>query len=156
MICFERVRTLREDKELTQKMVADIIGVDKSTYAAWERGRDLFPLKRLIQVANFYHVSLDYITSQSDNNLYLSLKKEINPELLKNRIKEVRKEKNYTQVKLAKELNTTHSAISSYENGHLIMPLIFLYQLSCIFQVSMDWLLGRSNQKYLEKELMTI
>lgn len=153
MICFERVRYLREEHELTQKMIAGILGVDKSTYAAWERGRDLFPLKRLLQLANYYHVTLDFITSQSEKRTEINLKEEINANLLKIRIKEVRKENNYTQERLAQTLNTTHSAISTYENGHLIIPLIVLYQMSCLFDVSMDWILGRSEQKYLKKEL---
>lgn len=155
MICFERVRYLREEHELTQKQVANILGVDKSTYAAWERGRDLFPLKRLLSLANYYNVSLDFITGQSEKRTYKDLKENINPELLKTRIKEIRKENDYTQERLAEELNTTHSAISAYENGHLIMPLIFLYQMSSLLNISLDWILGRSNQKYLEKELVS-
>jgi len=154
MICFERVRYLREEHELTQKIIANILGVDKSTYAAWERGRDLFPLKRLISIANYYGVSLDFITSQSEKRTYKDLKENINPELLKKRIKEVRKENGYTQERLAEALNTTHSAISTYENGHLVMPLILLYQLSSLCHISMDYLLGRTNHKYLEKELV--
>lgn len=155
MICFERVRYLREEYELTQKMIADILGVDKSTYAAWERGRDLFPLRRLIQLVNYYHVSLDFITGQSEKRTNIDLKEEINTQLLKERIKTVRKENGYTQERLAEVLNTTHSAISSYENGHLIIPLILLYQMSCMFHVSMDWILGRSEQKKLKKELIS-
>lgn len=155
MICFEQVRHLREEHELTQKMIADYMGVDKSTYAAWERGRDLFPLKRLLQLANFYHVSLDFITGQSKQRTNNLIKKNIDPLLLKIRIKEIRKENNYTQEKLANAFNTTHSAISSYENGHLIAPLILLYQMSVLFHVSIDWMLGRTDIKELEKELIT-
>ena len=151
MICFERVRYLREKQELTQKMVAGIIHVDKSTYAAWERGRDLFPLKRLIQIANYYQVSLDYLTSQSNEENYPNRKEQINPILLQKRLLIIRKEHGYTQEKLALELNTTHSAISAYENGHLIIPLILLYQLSCKFNISIDWILGMSEQKKLDR-----
>lgn len=155
MICFERVRYLREEHELTQKMVANILGVDKSTYAAWERGRDLFPLKRLIHITNYYHVSLDYITGLSNQKIQKNRKKQINPYLLQRRVKQIRKENDYTQEKLAAILTTTHSAISAYENGHLIIPLILLYQMSTIFHVSMDWILGMTEQKELiEKELV--
>ncbi len=152
MICFERVRYLREEHDMTQLQIAKMLGVDKSTYSAWERGRDLFPLKRLLQLSNYYHVSIDYITNQSNERTYPDLKKDINPELLKNRIKEIRKENGYTQTKLADQLNTTHSAISTYENGHLIMPLILLYQMASLFEVSIDYFLGRTNHKAKEKE----
>lgn len=154
MICFKKVRDLREKYELTQKEIANILGVDKSTYAAWERGRDLFPLKRLIDLANYYEVSIDFITGQSKNKTYNDLTNHIDMKLLQIRIREVRIENNYTQECLAKELNTTHSAISSYENGHLVMPLILLYQLSIQLNISIDYLLGRTNQKQLNKELI--
>lgn len=155
MICFEQVRHLREEHELTQKIIADILGVDKSTYAAWERGRDLFPLKRLLQLSNYYNVSLDFITGQSKQRTNNLIKKDIDTNLLKIRMKEIRKENNYNQERLAKALNTTHSAISSYENGHLITPLILLYQMSVLFNISIDWIIGRSNTKNIEKELIT-
>ncbi len=153
MICFEKVRYLREEQELTQKEVGNILGVDHSTYAGWERGRDLFPLKHLLILADFYKVSLDYITNLSSIRTYKNLKMELNKDLTVQRIREVRKENHYTQIKLAETLNTSHSAISDYERGNRIPPLIILYQLSQLFHVSIDYLLGKTDLKYLEKEL---
>lgn len=155
MICFKQVRDLREEYELTQKMMADILEVDKSSYAAWERGRDLFPLKRLIQIKNYYHVSLDYITGLGNQRKYINQKEEINIEKFKIRMKTIRKENGYTQEKLANKLNTTHSALSAYENGRQMIPLILLIQLSKMFNVSIDWMLGMSEQKYIQKDLIT-
>lgn len=156
MICFERVRALREEHEMTQKMVAEILVVDKSTYAAWERGRDLFPLKRLLALSNFYQTSLDYMTGLSNQFSKPDLKEDINLNLLKTRIKEVRRNYGFTQERLAEQLNTTHSAISAYENGHLIMPLIFLYQIAKMCEVSIDYILGRTDeQKITKKELVS-
>lgn len=155
MICFKQVRNLREEHELTQKTVANMLEVDKSSYAAWERGRDLFPLKRLIQIKNYYDVSLDYLTSLTTQKKYPNQKNHIDIDKLKTRLKTLRKENGYTQEKLANQLNTTHSALSSYENGHQIIPLILLIQLSNIFGVSIDWILGMSEQKYTKKELIT-
>lgn len=155
MIRFERVRNLREEQELTQKTVAQIVDVDVSTYAAWERGRDLFPLKRLITLVNFYGVSIDYITGQINQKTYEDLKKDINITLFKERIRQIRIENEYTQEILAKSLHTTHSALSAYENGHQLMPLITLFQMSSLLNVSMDYLLGRTNYKYFEEQIIT-
>ena len=76
MICFKRVRELREEHEITQKEIGRLLGVDHSTYGGWERGRDLFPLERLIILANYYQVSIDYITGQNSNRTYPDLKKD--------------------------------------------------------------------------------
>ena len=153
MICFEKVRYLREEQELTQKKIGNLLGVDHSTYASWERGRDLFPLKQLLILANFYHVNIDYITDLSHKKKYQNEKFEINKELMAQRLKEIRKENNLTQIELAQKLNTSHSAISDYERGNRIPPLIILYQLSRQFNISIDFMLGLNDSKYLEKEL---
>ncbi len=156
MIRFERIRELREEKELTQKQISKLLGVDISTYSAWERGRDLFPLKRLLILANIFEVSIDYITGQTDQKKYDDLKEEMDLNLLKERLRLVRIENEYTQEILAKSLHTTHSALSAYENGHQIMPLITLYQFSSLVNISMDYLLGRTNYKYFEKKPLPI
>ena len=55
---------------LAPKEIGNLLGVDHSTYASWERGRDLFPLKQLLILANFYHVDIDYITDISPKKKY--------------------------------------------------------------------------------------
>ncbi len=140
---------------MTQKDIAAFLGVHKATYASWERGQDLFPLKRLLELSNYYQVSLDYIIGLTDTKAYEDLKPNIDTVRLQERLRTIRKENNYTQEKLADILNTTHSAISTYENGRLGIPLIILYQMCQMFHVSMDYLLGRTNHKYPEKELVS-
>lgn len=152
MICFERVRELREEHEITQKELGKLLGVDHSTYGSWERGRDLFPLERLIILANFYQVSLDYITNLTKEKIYPDLAQTINKDLLKKRMREIRIENNYTQVAIADVINTSHSTISAYEKGTVKPSLLYLYQLSKLFHVSIDYLLGRTNTKHLQKE----
>lgn len=154
MIHFERVRDLREEQELTQKQISELLQIDISTYCAWERGRDLFPLKRLLTLADYYEVSLDYITGLSDHKKYNDLTKNLNYDLVKKRLRQVRLENEYTQEILAKCLHTTHSALSAYENGHQLIPLLYLYQLSTLLNISMDYILGRTKYKYFEKTLI--
>lgn len=151
MICFERVRYLREEHDITQKELGKLLEVDHSTYASWERGRDLFPLKRLLKLANFYHVSMDYITDLTPLRTYPDLKTEVNKELMHQRIREIRIENEITQAALAQLIQTSHSAISDYERGKINPPLIILYQFSQIFHVSMDYLLGKTNTKYIKE-----
>lgn len=61
MYKYKRLKELREDNDLNQKQVADIIGTTFQYYSSYERGiRDL-PLERAIKLAQFYNVSIDYI-----------------------------------------------------------------------------------------------
>ena len=65
--------------------------------------------------------------------------------LLGNRIKLLRKEFNMTQTDLASRLNLTKSNISKYENGIVEPSLDILRSMSDLFEVSVDYLLGRTN-----------
>ncbi|MBQ0098788.1 MAG: helix-turn-helix transcriptional regulator [Oscillospiraceae bacterium] len=57
-----RIRDLREDNDLTQKQVADMLMCDQSLYSKYERGEREIPLSLLIMLADFYETSLDYLT----------------------------------------------------------------------------------------------
>lgn len=63
---FRRIRDLREDNDLTQAQVAEFLGVRQTTYSKYERGNILVPIDILIQLCEFYHVSLDYLVGRSD------------------------------------------------------------------------------------------
>lgn len=62
----ERLRDLREDHDLTQKQLAVLLKKDRSSYAYYETGKTEPCVKDLILLADFYHVSLDYLTGRSD------------------------------------------------------------------------------------------
>ncbi len=56
-----RIRNLREDHDLTQTDVANILGVGQRTYADYELGNTRIPVDSLIKLARFYKVDMDYI-----------------------------------------------------------------------------------------------
>lgn len=57
----ERLRDLREDKDLTQQELADILGCSQTTYSRYETGDLNVPIDILKKLAKFYKVSIDYI-----------------------------------------------------------------------------------------------
>ena len=61
-----RIRDLREDADLTQKQVAELLFCDQSLYSKYERGERDLPLKLAIQLSDFYHVSLDYLAGRTN------------------------------------------------------------------------------------------
>lgn len=61
----ERIRALREDHDLTEQKVADLLHVRQQTYDDYERGKTRIPVDSLIKLARFYDVSMDYISGIS-------------------------------------------------------------------------------------------
>lgn len=66
MIYYQRIRNLREDRDLTQQQIADLLHIGQRTYSDYESGRTRIPIERIMLLAQFYNVSMDYITGASD------------------------------------------------------------------------------------------
>ena len=60
-----RIRDMREDKDLTQKQIAEYLMCDQSLYSKYERGEREIPLNLLIKLADYYDVSIDYLVGRS-------------------------------------------------------------------------------------------
>ena len=57
----QRLRDLREDNDLTQEAVANLLQVNRRTYSAYENGVNMIPYPCIIELATFYGTSADYI-----------------------------------------------------------------------------------------------
>lgn len=58
---FKRLEELRIDHDLTQQEVADLLGCQREVYRRYEKGTRTIPADFLICLADYYHVSVDYI-----------------------------------------------------------------------------------------------
>lgn len=67
MYIYPRFRDLREDMDLRQEEIAKVLGTTQTQYSRWERGAQEMPLHHAIALAQFYKVSMDYITGLSNN-----------------------------------------------------------------------------------------
>ncbi|WDU84241.1 helix-turn-helix domain-containing protein [Caloramator sp. Dgby_cultured_2] len=67
------------------------------------------------------------------------------------RMKELRKEKNLSLDKLSEMLNTTKATLSRYENGLRVPNIEFVEKLANIFNVSVDYLLGKTDVRNQEE-----
>ncbi len=56
----EKLRGLREDNDLSQQQIADVLGTSQTMYARYERGANEMPIHHLITLCKFYNVSADY------------------------------------------------------------------------------------------------
>ena len=66
MMKYQRIRDLREDADLTQRQVGEAINVPQRTYAYYESGQRMLPPQVLCALADFYHVSVDYLLERTD------------------------------------------------------------------------------------------
>ncbi len=66
---YRRLRDLREDSDLAQKEIGSLLGIDQRVYSTYETGKREIPLHLLIQLADFYHTSTDYLLGRTDNPL---------------------------------------------------------------------------------------
>ena len=57
----KRIRDLREDHDLTQQQLAEILGTSQTMYARYERGANELPIRHLVALCKLYNVSSDYI-----------------------------------------------------------------------------------------------
>ncbi|MEE0914082.1 MAG: helix-turn-helix transcriptional regulator [Ruminococcus sp.] len=64
---YKRIRDLREDKDLTQKQIAEILGMSQTGYSKYETGENDIPTQILIKLADFYQTSTDYILGRTNN-----------------------------------------------------------------------------------------
>lgn len=56
-----RIRDLREDNDLTQKEISEMLHIRQSTYSQYESEKRQIPIDFLILLSSFYNVSVDYI-----------------------------------------------------------------------------------------------
>ncbi|MBQ3055390.1 MAG: helix-turn-helix transcriptional regulator [Oscillospiraceae bacterium] len=63
---FQRLRDLREDRDLLQIDVAKVLGISQTVYSRYERGYQTIPIPHLLCLADFYGTSTDYILGRTN------------------------------------------------------------------------------------------
>ena len=66
-MCFRRIADLRNDKDYTQKEIAEILNLHPEVYRRYEKGVREIPVWALIKLAQLYKTSVDYILGLTDN-----------------------------------------------------------------------------------------
>ena len=143
MLC-DVMKKTRQNKELTQKELSDILGISRSTYAGWENGIDTISLSRLNDLCEYLDISLDYMCGIGKTKKYNeSISKEFSSTLIGNNLKNTRLKFGHTQSKTAILIHTNQSNYSRYERGKNIIPTSIILEFSKIYKVSVDYLCGK-------------
>lgn len=142
-----RLEDLREEKDLKQIDIANLLKVSKSTYSQWEHSKIPIPTKRIIELADFYQVNIDYILNISKVRKSIKVKTKIDLIKIGNNIKNIRLNLNLTQDELADKLNIDQTTLSKYELGKSLIHIDALIGLSKLNNYSIDYILNRYKEK---------
>ena len=134
---YQRIRHLREDRDLTQARVAKMLDMSQTGYSKYETSENDIPTAVLIRLSELYHVSTDYLLGLTDQlpgePLFLA------------RIRLLREEHDWTQQQVANRLHIHRRTYDAYEAGATDVPVEILIALARLYNVSTDYLLGESN-----------
>lgn len=149
-----RFKEIREENELTQKEVAELLGITRSMYSNIEAELSNIKLSYLLTFCNQFHCTLDYVCKLSDENDFeeiLPIKK-IDKQEMARRLTILEHDQKIRAMDVASFLGILKSTYSGYKNKELnnLMQSLMLKQLAKKYQYSMDYLIGRTNQKYLK------
>ena len=128
----EKIRCIREDKDIRQQELADSIGMSVSVLSRIEKGTRLVRTDELIVIAKKLQISVGYL-----------LNDDMQPSAL--RLKALRLDKGLSQAECANAIGIDRTTYAKYENGGSIKR--HLEKLATFFDVTTDYLLGRSDER---------
>ncbi|GMA48022.1 helix-turn-helix domain-containing protein [Tetragenococcus muriaticus] len=64
---YKNIRSIREDNDITQRQVAELLNVSQNTYSQYETGKIEWTASTLIQLADYFDVSVDYLLGRTKN-----------------------------------------------------------------------------------------
>ena len=138
----EQLKTLRKINGLTQKELAENVGVQQGAINKWESKQTEPNIEKLVKLADYFDVSLDYLMGGKMKNI---------TEEFSLCLKKIRMKRKLSQKQIAEELKISQQQYSNWEGGIITPNAETLVRLADYFDVSVDYLLGRK-KKEIKKE----
>ena len=129
-----KIRTLRIENHWTMKDLAGFLGTNTTAISNWENSYNAPTKENIEKMAILFRVSRDELINAGKVN-YLA------------RLKELRENKGITQKQLSEETGMSFQSISFYEHGERDPGVKALISLADYFNVSIDYLVGRSDKR---------
>ena len=160
----DKIKEIRLNFKKSQAEFAEILNLPRYVVSNWEQGRSKPTIDDLINIADCFNVSTDYLVGRSEDEI------EELPEKIegskKLRLRELRKERSKTTREMADILNVTKSTYNHWETDRSEPNITMLKALADFFCVSIDYLVGADERRYPnspaaelsedEKELLSI
>jgi transcriptional regulator with XRE-family HTH domain len=137
-----RLYELRNSHGITQKQLAEAIGVTIRTITNYENGSRKPDIDTLIAIADYFRVSLDYLCGLTDD---VEKRGEIVYPQFAGRLQELRKSKNLDIWAFAELFDISARNYAGYEIGETMPDLPVIAMFADYFDVSLDYLVGRSD-----------
>lgn len=135
---FDNLSNIREDHDLNQEFIANILGISQANYARWENKTKIIPLKRLNDYCNYFGLNMDYVVGLTNIRKNMTNNNILNRKIIGNNLRNFRIKNNLSLRKLADILNTTHSTLCAYESGKTLILTAFLIEICLKYNISMD------------------
>lgn len=149
MINFNRLREIREDHDLSQKQMAEILNINRSTYSLWELGINIIPLKELCNFADYFKISLDYILNISNYKNSKNYIEKLNLETLGYNMKKIRIQNHLSQEEIADIIGVSQACVNKYEKGKVTISVPVLYTFCKNFDISLNHLCGKTKEEII-------
>ncbi len=149
MINFNRLREIREDHDLSQKQMAEILNINRSTYSLWELGINIIPLKELCNFADYFKISLDYILNISNYKNSKNYIEKLNLETLGYNMKKIRIQNHLSQEEIADIIGVSQACVNKYEKGKITISVPVLYTFCKNFDISINHLCGKTKEEII-------
>lgn len=137
----DKLQVLRKEKGLTHDELSQILSVNEADIYFFEKSLKYPTYKLLNRIADYFSVTSEYLIGKSD----------IDKTVFGNRLRKLRKDKLINQPELSGVINVCPSNISYYEQGKSLPSVETLERIADFFNVSIDYLLGRSDVKNPEE-----
>lgn len=142
-----RYEELRLDMEKKQGDISEILSVKRNTYSKWENLINDMPLEKCNELANYYKTTLDYVLGLSNVRKYIDTPLLIDWKLVSERLTELRHSKNLTETELSSRIGFAQTTYSHYEIGKRRPTTMKLLSIAQYYNVSVDYIVGRTNKK---------
>lgn len=149
MIDIKRLTEIREDNNISQMKMANILGVKRSTYSLWELGINIIPFDYVYKFAQNFNLSIDYVLGLTNKRTFIEYS-EFDLIRIGNKLKELRISKGLSQITLSKALNVTQACIVRYEKGIICISTSSIYKYSKYFNISINEIVNEK-KKYVYK-----
>lgn len=139
----EKIKEIRQQNGLSQGKLSELLELPRYIIANWEQGRSLPSVEDVMRISEKLDCSIDYLLGKENADFVVVESTPIKKSLTK--LKELRIENGYTQKELALKINTSNKNVWAWENGIATPDIDTLIMLAQVFDVSIDFLVGRSD-----------
>lgn len=136
----DRLKEIREDKDITQEKIAKILNMSRAHYANIENNVKIITLDKLNKYINYFDVSFDYVLNLTNNRQYSEFENEnkVDFTYLGQNIRNLRTSNNVSQKELAQIINVCQACIVKYEKGRVKISTNNLCKIASYFNYSID------------------